>query len=264
MLASESRQPSKPSLQFICPFERNTTGIKYTQHKGRHEYNEYEHEIDPGYYQYEKFFQYKRSNAFNISKENTVPTTPKKQSKYVARSELTDEENDAIINESISSLGFIVGRFEFQKGIENLLAGYFQDAVEHFTLSVYHNHHRGAFNLALCYEQGIGVKRDLKTAKRLYEVASQLGNAKASYNLGIFHAKGIGGTKQNFQKAKNLFKQAANSGNADGRNVLRNDHNKKIQGSENFREAFKFIPKTTKSICSDIANQNPTIYVTVP
>ena len=40
------------------------------------------------------------------------------------------------------------------------------------------------FNLALCYERGEGIERDVPTAMGLYRKAAQGGNSGAMFNLG--------------------------------------------------------------------------------
>lgn len=67
----------------------------------------------------------------------------------------------------------------------------------------------------------MGVKKNMKTARKLYEMASELGHAKASYNLGVFHAQGLGGFQKNRLEAKQKFEQAAALGNSDAIEALR-------------------------------------------
>lgn len=126
------------------------------------------------------------------------------------------KSQDKIIEETIQQLANIVGELEFQLGVENYRAEKFADAVSHFKLSAGHKHPGGIFNLALCYEQGFGVKKNLKTAKQLYEIASDLGHAKAMYNLGVYHAHA-----HEYQKAKKLFKQSAELGNAEANKAMK-------------------------------------------
>ena len=46
------------------------------------------------------------------------------------------------------------------------------------------------FNLALCYERGEGIERDVPTAMGLYRKAAQGGNSGAMFNLGPPAAQG--------------------------------------------------------------------------
>lgn len=64
------------------------------------------------------------------------------------------------------------------------------------------------------------MKKNLRTAKSLYESASELGHAKAFYNLGVFHAQGLGGARKNFKQAKKYFEMAAELGSHDAIGAL--------------------------------------------
>lgn len=132
---------------------------------------------------------------------------------------LEQKENTAI-NDAVRQLAFIVGELEFRMGVESIDAGHYTEAVDHFKLSTSHNHPGGTFNLALCYEQGFGVKKCMKTALCIYEIACELGHAKAFFNLGVFHAQGLGGVLKNAHQAKKYFEQAAELGCAEATEAL--------------------------------------------
>lgn len=61
----------------------------------------------------------------------------------------------------------------------------------------------------------------MKTARKLYEMASELGHAKASYNLGVFHAQGLGGFQKSRLEARKNFEHAAALGSTDAIEALR-------------------------------------------
>jgi len=88
------------------------------------------------------------------------------------------------------------------------------------------------FSLALRYENGTGVKKNLPQAFNWYLRAAKNGNAKAQFNLASLYENGEG-TKPNIQQAIHWYTTAANSGNtnaqvnlgnryAEGRGVARN------------------------------------------
>lgn len=231
--------PIFPKLE--CPF--NKTGkneVAQKEQKQRtldDEFKDFKHLVDPGYKQYEQFFDSGRkfssgatnnnnnyNDVYNVSNDNSSDqVSPKTQNvqneeKFVEKS--AEEREDEAIDGVISQLARIVGELEFQMGLDSILAGRYDEAVQHFTLSTRHNHPGGVFNLALCYEQGMGVKRNMKTARKLYGAASELGSAKAFYNLGVFYAQGLGGAKD-VNLAKKYFEQAAFLGNSDALDALR-------------------------------------------
>lgn len=216
--------PSLPKLE--CPFKRaNLHRDRSTEPKIFKELSEDEfiQLVDPGYKQHETFYgNFERRNSQDVQNVSNAINNDKIQ--YLddsVQKELTAEEKqEAAIDGAIKELAHIVGELEFQMGLESVLAEDYDGAVDHFTLSSNHNHAGGAFNLGLCYEQGVGVKRNMKTAKRLYELASELGHAKAFYNLGVFHAHGMGGARKSFRQAKKYFEKAAELGSNDAVGAL--------------------------------------------
>ena len=270
LLTPEGQQSLVPSLPRLgCPFKRSKRENKINSQYRTvdDEFNDFKHFVDPGYNQYEKYFQnYKStSNLYNVNntKETTAQNTqvdtfdkqfvePQEKTleqKNVSeeKSQSTEDNEYAAIDEAIRSLAFIVGELEFEMGVESFLAMDYEEAVNHFKLSTHHNHTGGIFNLALCYEQGIGVEKNLKTAKRLYELASKMGHAKAFYNLGVFHAQGLGGAHKNFHQAKKLFKTAAELGSVEASealSLLLSQTSKPTITEELQKDEFTFLQKS--------------------
>lgn len=225
--------PSLPKLE--CPFKRARRGESKKLSQQRiieDEFSDFKHFVDPGYNQYERFFDagFKNTsstNVYNINNDKTnVTVEPSLQKDNLGKQdtssaeETAEEKENAAIDEAIRQLAHIVGELEFQMGVDSFNDGSFNEAFDHFKLSTNHNHPGGVFNLALCYEKGVGVKRSMKTARKLYEIASQLGHAKAFYNLGVFHAQGLGGAHKSFFQAKKCFETAAELGSIDAEKAL--------------------------------------------
>jgi len=64
------------------------------------------------------------------------------------------------------------------------------------------------YNLALMYENGIGIKKNDKYALFWYNKAALQGNAAAQYNLGVLYENGKG-TKVDFAQANKWYRKAA-------------------------------------------------------
>jgi len=63
-------------------------------------------------------------------------------------------------------------------------------AIELYQLSANQNHPWGQNCLAVCYEDGQGVEKNLEEAVRLYKLASNQGCSLAQYNLAICYEGG--------------------------------------------------------------------------
>lgn len=229
------------------------------------EFKDFKHFVDPGFQQYQNYEQFfsqnaSTSNLYNVNNDGTNEASQEKPRNDSSATQSDLEKEDAAIDDAIKQLAHIVGELEFQMGVESVLAGRFSEAADHFKLSTNHNHPGGIFNLAICYEQGMGVKKNLKTARRLYEIASDLGHAKALYNLGVFHAQGLGGANKDSRQAKQYFEQAAELGNNEALEALRVflPKPKKLPKIVEFPEdEFFFKDKMMSSAVSAIAmNQN--------
>lgn len=269
LLAPAGQQTILPSLpKLSCPFKRSrkpeTRPVNKQKRTIEDEFNDFKHFVDPGYQQYqnyEQFFNQKStSNLYNVNNDGTKEASQEKPLKESSATQNDLEKEDAAIEDAIKQLAHIVGELEFQMGVESVLAGHFNEAADHFKLSTNHNHPGGIFNLAICYEQGMGVKKNLKTAKRLYEIASHLGHAKALYNLGVFHAQGLGGANKDSRQAQQYFEQAAELGNSEALKALKASlpKPKKLQKTVEFPEnEFFFKDKVMSSAVNAIAmNQN--------
>jgi hypothetical protein len=158
------------------------------------------------------------NNLNNDSCETLVKSKDSGQSSGSSSS--SSQSDDDKIDALLSNLSVMVGEMEFQLGIHSLLHGHHDEAAEHFRMAASSNHASSLFNLALLYEQGLGVKQDKTIAYKLYQSAGELGHDKALFNQGIFHAKGLGGARKSFRLAKRFFKKSAALGNSDAIEAL--------------------------------------------
>lgn len=234
--------------RFECPFSKEKRDAD-RQKRVENEFKDFQHKSfftrSPGFFEkrFEKFYETEdikndnnnsTTNLYNVNNDNKKSETliqndhqikEEKQAEITSTdvplaAELNEDEKDAIIDEAIHKMSQMVGQMEFELGIEKIMSGDFASAAEHFKLSYSHNHPGGIFNLALCYEQGLGVRKNMNTAKMLYEVAFSMGNSSAGYNLGVFYSQGLGGTSKNFDQAKKCFERAAELGSSDAADAL--------------------------------------------
>lgn len=88
----------------------------------------------------------------------------------------------------------------------------FEKAVIHYTIASENGNAEAMHALGAMYSAGLGVKKDINTARRLYERAAKLGHSGAQQNLGGIYYKGKG-VEQNFQEAVRWFRMSAEGGN---------------------------------------------------
>jgi uncharacterized protein len=77
--------------------------------------------------------------------------------------------------------------------------------------SAINGHIRAQFYLATCYDNGYGVKKNLREAFNWYMKAAKEGKMEAQYNIGFFYKKGDL-VKRNFKKAVYWYSLAAKQG----------------------------------------------------
>ncbi|XP_014246724.1 uncharacterized protein LOC106665065 [Cimex lectularius] len=106
----------------------------------------------------------------------------------------------------------IWAEIENAKGMACIASKDNNEAFKHFMHSSKLGYPPAEYNIALCYERGIGIKQDFAKAAKWYEKAASNGHTTAMYNLGVFYAHGWGGLEESREKAKNLFIQAAEKG----------------------------------------------------
>lgn len=102
---------------------------------------------------------------------------------------------------------------DFEKGIAAYQANNLPLAYKEFRESADAGHADSQFNVALMFEQGIGVKKDEKQAVEWYRKSAQQGNSAAQFNLGVLCENGRG-TEVDFAKANEWYRKASVQGDA--------------------------------------------------
>jgi uncharacterized protein len=117
----------------------------------------------------------------------------------------------------LSALGLsLVGESawaDFEKGLEAYMANNLPLAYKEFRASAEEGHGDSQFNLALMFENGMGIPKDETQALEWYLKSAKQGNAAAQYNLGVLFENGRG-TKVDFAKAQEWYRKASVQGDA--------------------------------------------------
>jgi len=96
----------------------------------------------------------------------------------------------------------------FNAGLAAYEANNLPLAYQKFLAAAKEGHLNSQYNLALMYENGIGVKKNEKEALAWYTKAATAGSSAAQYNLGVLYENGKG-TAVNFAKANYWYRKAA-------------------------------------------------------
>jgi TPR repeat protein len=99
----------------------------------------------------------------------------------------------------------------FVAGLEAYNANNLPLAHTEFLAGAEEGHIDSQFNVALMYENGIGVDKDAKKALEWYRKASLQGSSAAQFNLGVLYENGRG-TKVDFAAANEWYRAAAVQG----------------------------------------------------
>jgi len=109
----------------------------------------------------------------------------------------------------VSSIAFA----DFEKGIAAYQANDLPLAYKEFYASAKEGHADSQFNVALMYEQGIGVAKDETEAVIWYQKSALQGTAAAQFNLAVLYENGRG-TQVDFGKANEWYRKASAQGDA--------------------------------------------------
>jgi len=104
-------------------------------------------------------------------------------------------------------------------GLCHYKAGQYDEAIQYFLRSAKLGNEHAMFDLALCYENGMGTPHDEEKAFEWYHKAASLANPHAQYRLGRCFEYGIG-TEKDAQKAFTWYQTAAKGGSLEALECL--------------------------------------------
>jgi TPR repeat protein len=99
----------------------------------------------------------------------------------------------------------------FQAGISAYQSNNLPLAYKEFLAAAQTGHPDSQVNVALMYEQGIGIGKDETEAVTWYSKAAEQGHAAAQYNLAVLYENGRG-TEIDFSKANEWYRKASAQG----------------------------------------------------
>ena len=99
----------------------------------------------------------------------------------------------------------------FEEGVAAYQSGDLPLAVKEFRAAAEAGNADAQFNMALMYEQGIGVSKDEPESVVWYRKAAQQGNSNAQFNLAVMYENGRG-TAVDFHQAHHWYRKASAQG----------------------------------------------------
>ena len=149
---------------------------------------------------------------------------------------------------SLAILAFLAVRLsgaDFEAGKQAFSKGDFAAALNEWKPLAEQGLPFAAYNVALLYAKGQGVKQDSAEAAKWYRVAAEKGIPEAQYNLGVLYSTGAGVPKD-YVQATEWFQKAAAKGDANAANSLGTLYDAGEAGKHNFAEAEKWYRKAAE------------------
>ncbi len=119
------------------------------------------------------------------------------------------------------------------------------DAVEWYKKSAELNCFEAIFALGRCYEEGIGVKKDLEKSFAYYESLINDDYPNACYKVGCFYFNGIV-VDEDKKKALNFFEKAALKENSESINMLGYYYENGIVVKKDLEKAYEYYKKSAE------------------
>jgi ATP-dependent protease ClpP protease subunit len=98
----------------------------------------------------------------------------------------------------------LVSASTFEQGLDAYDKGKYSEAVELWTRLANEGHQGAQFNLAVMYEQGVGVGKDLKQSALLYKKVAVKGDIAAQFAIAAMFEKGMG-VELNLNEARKWY-----------------------------------------------------------
>ncbi|XP_076446795.1 uncharacterized protein LOC143284067 [Babylonia areolata] len=126
-------------------------------------------------------------------------------------------------------------------GVLAVEQGKFMTAVEHLQMASRLGHAPAYFNLAVCYETGLGMKKDLEQAAVYYQMGADVGHTQSIFNLALMTLRGEGGIAKDRAKAIQLLTKAAHKGLAQAQTYLGMYYTEDDDNQQDFEQAASFF-----------------------
>ena len=121
-----------------------------------------------------------------------------------------------------------------------------EKAFEFFKQSANQGYTKAQYQLCVCYDEGIGVRRNIAEAARWCEMAAYGGYARAQSEIGYCYEYGHG-VLRNTREAVRWYRIAAEQGNIEAKNNLAYCYQKGRGVSKNVEEAIRLYTEASEA-----------------
>ena len=125
------------------------------------------------------------------------------------------------------------------KGHAAVKKGHYNEAMKWFKMESKTGNAEALFMLATFYEQGLGVKENIKLAVKIYTKSAKNGHLTAQINLALIYLNGEKGIKKDITKAAALFYKATKQGDIHAKYHL----GKILLDQGNYKKSKKWLIK---------------------
>ena len=120
-----------------------------------------------------------------------------------------------------------------------------KDAADWYFRSAEHGNAKGQYALGRCYMNGVGTSKDETAAAKMYRLAAEQGLAKGQYEIGGCYSDGRG-VKKDLREGAKWYRLAAEQGNSDAQYRLAVYLDNADDGARDSAEAEKWYRKAAK------------------
>jgi TPR repeat protein len=128
-----------------------------------------------------------------------------------------------------------------------------QKAFEYYIISASKGNSRGQNNMGICYKYGYGVPTDLNEAFKYFTLSAEQKDSIGLYNLGICYMQGVG-TSKNITKAIECFNISISLGNSTSLVELGICYKKGIYDLKDFQKSIDYFVQLSDMDSDDLCN----------
>lgn len=134
-------------------------------------------------------------------------------------------------------------------------SGKWTEAFKYFKMAAEQKDRASIYNLAVCFDKGIGVKVDNKQAMKYYHEGADMGDVLSQFCLGDSYHRGLRGVNKDLHESLKWFKMASYNGHEDAKSrmtiveneITADEYERKLVGPKNIFSLINLSPSFIES-----------------